>query len=254
MNDYEKRIYNSQTETELFTNWQIKSPVTINYKENTSSNSYTINHANVFISDGIVNNESWYSGRHKKIAYILKEAYGEKQNWSLTKWLAQTKPTTLLWKRVIEWTYGIQNTTAETIAAYSSAIYETNRHLFEQIAVVNLKKSNGKSASSSQEIEAYAVADQVELRKQLEIIAPDIIICGSTFQMLNRIYDHKIRPQGVSCENWFYFSNTISANTTLVIDYYHPANHYPSLVNYYAVVNIYQQALKYQKREKISFS
>lgn len=83
-----------------------------------------------------------------------------------------------------------------------------------------------------------------KLKKQLEIIAPDIIICGSTFDTLNRIvYDEKIRPKGIWCDNWFYYTDIISDNKTLVIDYYHPANHYPALVNYYAITNIYQQAL-----------
>ena len=36
---------------------------------------------------------------------------------------------------------------------------------------------------------------------------------------------------------------------TLVIDYYHPANYYPALLNYYAVTNIFQQALLYQKEK-----
>lgn len=36
---------------------------------------------------------------------------------------------------------------------------------------------------------------------------------------------------------------------TTVIDYYHPANYYPALLNYYAVTNIFQQALLYQKEK-----
>ena len=112
---------------------------------------------------------------------------------------------------------------------------------------MNLKKSDGKSSSNYEEIEAYASADSNAIKKQLEIIAPNIIVCGSTFKPLNHIYDSKIRPQGTDCDNWFYYTDVISGNKTLVIDYYHPANYYPALMNYYAVVNIYQQALLYEK-------
>ena len=121
--------------------------------------------------------------------------------------------------------------------------YEHNTELFNSIAVVNLKKGSGKPSSNYGEIEAYALADKEEIKKQLEIIAPDIIICGATFGALNHVYDGKIRPEGLWCDNWFYYTDIISDNKTLVIDYYHPANYYPALVNYYAVTNIYQQAL-----------
>ena len=46
-----------------------------------------------------------------------------------------------------------------------------------------------------------------------------------------------------SCDNWFYYSDAIGKRERLFIDYYHPANRYPALLNYYGIVNIYQQAL-----------
>lgn len=238
MEKYEN-IENCKTETELFELWKAKKPKSVKYQDET----FFINHKNVFISDGIVNKEVWNSHNAKKILYVLKEAYGENEDWSLTKWILQRKPSSSVWKRVIEWTYGIQNTNADRIARYSSDIYELNTDLFNQIAVVNLKKSDGKSSSNYKEIAAYALADKAEIKKQMEIIAPDIIVCGSTFSALNSVYDDKIRPKELYCDNWFYYTNIISGKKTLVIDYYHPANHYPALVNYYAVTNIYQQAL-----------
>ncbi|GFI57458.1 hypothetical protein IMSAG025_00898 [Muribaculaceae bacterium] len=134
--------------------------------------------------------------------YLLKEAYGEDADWSLTEWLLRAKPSSSVWKRVIEWAYGIQNTTESGIAKYSPGIYEHHTELFNHIAVVNLKKSGGKSSSDYGEIEAYALADKEEIKKQLRLI-----------------------------------------------DYYHPANYYPALLNYYAVTNIFQQALLYQKEK-----
>ena len=45
------------------------------------------------------------------------------------------------------------------------------------------------------------------------------------------------------CDNWYYYSDVIGGKERLFIDYYHPANRYPTLLNYYGLVNIYQQAL-----------
>lgn len=158
----------------------------------------------------------------------------------MTEWLLREKPSSSIWKRVIEWTYGIQNTTAERIAKYLPNIYEHNLKLFNNITILNLKKSGGKSSSNYGEIEVYALADKVEIKKQISIIDPDIIVYGTIFSALNHVYGDEIRPEGIWCDNWFYYTGIISDRKTLVIDYYHPANHYPSLVNYYAITNIYQ--------------
>ena len=240
---YYEDISVCKTEAELLALWKTKKATTGHYMEKKQEKTVFINHQNVFISDGIVNETVWNSQDGKKILYVLKEAYGENEDWKLTEWLLQTKPSTSIWKRVIEWTYGIQHTNPERIAKYAPDIYERNLNLFNNIAVVNLKKSSGKSSSNYGEIEAYALADKAEIKKQLSIIAPDIIVCGATFRALNHVYDDKIRPEGTWCDNWFYDTDIISDKKTLVIDYYHPANHYPSLVNYYAITNIYQQAL-----------
>lgn len=110
-----------------------------------------------------------------------------------------------------------------------------------QIAIVNLKKSGGKSNSRYPEIFAYADCGATELIKQIEIINPEIIVCGATFGDLNRISGNK--SQKGSCDNWFYFSDAIGGKERLFIDNYHPANRYPALLNYYGLVGIYQQAL-----------
>lgn len=240
---YYEDIIACKTEKELMELWKTKKPESVSYMEKGQKKTVQINHRNVFISDGIVNEKVWHNIQNKKILYVLKEAYGENEDWNLVEWLSKVKPSSSVWKRDIEWTYGIHNTNGERIAKYSSDIYRNNTDLFSQIAVVNLKKSGGKSSSDYGEIEAYAQSDNVEIKKQLELIAPDIIVCGSTFQPLNHIYDSMICPKGAGCDNWFYFTDIISGHQTLVIDYYHPANYYPSLVNYYAIVNIFQQAL-----------
>lgn len=113
---YYESIAACKTERELLELWKTKEPVTRSYVDKKKEKAVSINHKNVFISDGIVDEVVWNNQIGKKILYVLKEAYGENEDWNLTEWLLRTKPSTSIWKRVIEWTYGIQNTTESNIA------------------------------------------------------------------------------------------------------------------------------------------
>lgn len=240
--NYLQQLAECKTEDELFILWKSKPIHRTSYIDKKQAIDLEINHQKVFIADGVVNPEEWEKAP-KRVAFILKEAYGETFDWDL-KW--KLKHNTLwgtIWPSVAEWTYGIHNTTKEHIAVYDPALVskEANNIWTNQIAVINLKKSSGKSKSSYAEISAYAKADKQEIRRQLEIVDPDIIVCGYTFASLNEVYDGKLIKQQ---KNWFCFTEEIGGKKRLVIDYYHPANRYPRLLNYYGLVNIYQEALK----------
>ena len=236
---------NVKTENELFEIWKQKKPEKIEYgfdKKNKSE--YFINHSNAFIEDGIINKEEFNKG--KKILYLLKEAYSDGRGWDLRKRLPSEFYQYNIWKRVSEWTYGIENTNSLKIEQYKENIDKTeNNEWLNKIAVVNIKKSSGKSKSDFNEILAYAYHDKEELKKQIEIIDPNIIVCGYTIKALDIIFDKSIRNR--RCDNWFYY-DVLAGKERLIIDYYHPANRYPALLNYYGIVNIYQQALLEKKK------
>lgn len=178
----------------------------------------------VFVSDGIVNPDVWNSSEYKKILFILKEAYGNKNNdWSLTKWLVECEKHPKMWKRIVEWTYGINYTTASEIKEYYPSIYDENKELIKSIAVMNLKKSNGKSHTDMSELGEYAKADSDFIKQQIKLISPNVIVCGYTLSTLDKnVYDGKIKYDK-NCDDWFYFTNEFTGKETLVIDYYHPA-------------------------------
>ena len=242
--EYLERIQRCRTEAELFEIWKMKVPLQTSYIDDGKVVPLTIDHSNVFVSDGVVNHDIWDNRSHgKHILYVLKEAYGGKEDWSLSDSVRTDAPWSAIWNRIVEWTYGISNTTAEKITRYSPDKINMDKPnvWLNQIAIVNLKKSGGKSNSRYPEISAYADCDAAELIKQIEIIDPEIIICGATFGDLNRISGSK--SQKGSCDNWFYYSDAIGGKERLFIDYYHPANRYPALLNYYGLIGIYQQAL-----------
>ena len=247
---HSESVRNCNSFVELFDLWKKKDSETVTYKIEKEEKQATINHSkNKFIPDGIVNRELWNDTEHKKILYVLKEAYVGKNEdaYDLAKWLREDHPDRRIWNRVARWTYGIQNTSVNEIARYIPDVdenVELREQLFEQIAVINLKKSNGGSTSVIEEVAAYAQADREEIIRELQLIDPDIVICGSTFWILYQIVFGKEPLKGeAACDNWYYYLN-LDGKERLYIDYYHPANQWADLVNYYAITNIYQQALK----------
>ena len=232
--DYAERIKQCISLNELFEVWKDKQPNGI------------INHAeDYFIADGIVDSSIWNDIEHKRILFILKEAYGT--DWgeaTLATWIKNSHPKHRMWKRVARLVYGIQNTTETYMSKYRPQLSDKDHaDALDQIAVVNLKKSNGKSTSNYDEIAEYARYDKEEIKKELELIDADVIVCGSTFKTLYEIvYEKQPLPDSEKNDNWFYYMD-LDGKRRLYIDFYHPANQWPDLMNYYSLVSIYQQAL-----------
>lgn len=248
-NNYSEAVKDCQTIEELMKLWEHKPICDTEYmNKQHEKTKLKIDHSDRFIEDGIISEAAWGKDGNKKILYILKEAYtDEDEGYSLTDWLKK-HPKKRMWDRIARWTYGIQYTTANDVATYVPELNKKEDGLrercFEQIAVLNIKKSSGESRSNIEEINTYAEADRAELIRELQLVDPDIVVCGSTFWILyETIFGHKEGLGANANDNWFYYLN-LDGKERLYIDYYHPANQYPDLVNYYAVMGIYQQALK----------
>ena len=247
--EYIEKVRKASTLDELFEIWRKKEPEEICYEDNKKQVTHLINHnSEVFIPDGIIDENVWNNNLYKKkILFVLKEAYGD--DWgdlTLATWLKRYHPNDRMWARVARWTYGIQNTNVDRIEKYKTSLEDgLHGECIDQIAIMNLKKSNGKSKSNYDEIRAYADADKEEIKKEFSLIDADIVICGATFDMLLRnVYeiDEKILNRG--CDNWYYwFDIEGNGKERLFIDMYHPANRWPDLMNYYTVTSIYQQAI-----------
>lgn len=222
----------------LFEEWKSKAPIgEIDHKNN------------VFISDGIVCPEQWFSQKVRPL-FLLKEAYHGEGNWDLISehLLTDKRIGSGTWRRVSEWTYGIMATTANKIPPYpvdETINYYGNPYL-RKIAVVNIKKSGGTSSSNMETIGKYAEYDRVQLHKEIELIDPTVIFCGYTISLLNVIMEKTVKDYSHPNPNLFYFVK-LNDHNVIVLDYYHPSNRYPAVINYYALMGIYQQALIQEK-------
>lgn len=226
-----------EKEINLFESWKNKPKETIII----NNNEYIISHKNSsFVKDGIVNHSEWIKNENLKIMFFLKEAYYE-QDSSLVEDINKKAPWGM-WQKISQWIFGLEKTTENHIEPLIKKIYfAENNSFLQKIAIVNIKKSNGNSTSNMEEITAYAKADKDYIKKQIEIINPKIIICGNTYNFLKNILHEENLPH--INENRFTIVD-LFGEEVIIINYYHPANRYPDILNYYGLLAIYQQALK----------
>ena len=168
-----------------------------------------INHSqNVFIRDGIVCPEQWFSQKVRPL-FLLKEAYHGTGDWDLIKDHLLTKEKMgkhITWKRVSQWTQGLLHTSTTYLCPFrdEAAMHYFGNGQLRQIAVVNVKKSDGAKDSEKDNILQYAQYDCTELRREIELIDPTIIVCGYTITSLNVIMGHNIKDRQNS--NLYYFT------------------------------------------------
>ncbi len=141
----------------------------------------------VFVRDGIVDEALWQKAE-KKVLYILKERneYKNKAAEALSDFrqALRTKP----WLRLGYWSYGLNNTTAEGIPPFSEA-QKNAEYYCKMSAVINLKKLAGNASSDMKEIEKYAREDLKLINRQIDLISPDIIVCGGTFRICKTLFE-----------------------------------------------------------------
>ena len=221
-----------------------------------------------FVRDGFVSGK-W--GSKKKILFILKEAYlkrdkdGKVENGEhdMRDWLSNEEGFYDLldgkyknfWRRIVEWTYCINETNATKIAPFPSDLFKkTNKKVAadfaNSIAIMTLKKSNGKTVSNSKDLRQYVKNDRKFIKRQIELISPDIIVvCGNILDMLDKnVYNSEIK--NLKCDDWFYNTKKITGSDIIVIDYYHPSSWSTKIkdwkdpeTRYYKLAECYQKAL-----------
>ena len=220
-----------------------------------------------FVRDGFISSK-W--GSKKKILFILKEAYlkrdkdGKVENCEhdVRDWLSNEEGFYDLldgkyknfWRRIVEWTYCINETDTTKIAPFPSDLFEkTNKKVAadfaNSIAIMNLKKSDGKTVSNKKDIRQYVKNDSEFIKRQIELISPDIIVCGHILDILDKnVYNSEIKSR--KCDDWFYNTKKMIGRNTIVIDYYHPSawstkikNWIDPEVRYYKRAECYQKAL-----------
>ena len=92
-------------------------------------------------------------------------------------------------------------------------------------AVVNIKKSSGKTASDRDDLLTYVERDCEFIKRQIEIINPDVVLCGGTWPLVQPLWPDARRI----------YDRVWAVQSKHFIDLYHPAALYPHYVGYYAL-------------------
>ena len=142
-----------------------------------------------FVRDGIVNIESWKKQK-VRICFILNEAGGREDmehypdGFDLAaEWNERGSFSKFMFKIAV-WTKAIQDAFLPPVTYKKSDVSKIRDDLIRSIAVVNIKKSDGQRRSDFELLFRYANEDAEELKRELEIVNPNIIVCCENLKFL----------------------------------------------------------------------
>lgn len=187
----------------------------------------------LFIYDGIIDTQRW-SKSQPKILFILKEAWEEqykKEDWDLCKIIRTVwkGPKYKIWRTLAYWAYAIQYSGNRLTPPLPDQDDKKYIESFLSCAIINIKKSGGKSSSDFNDLASYVQKDKKLLKRQIELISPDIIVCGSTFDLVKDLFADIADTDYDLLYRW---------GNIPIINFGHPANRYPHKLNYYTLAFI----------------
>lgn len=209
---------------------------------------------NIFVEDGVVDCVE-YSNQKLKVLFVLKEAYtsSEEKKNNKSSLIVDIKNgiERTFWNRLSEWAVGLLSEDEKNITNFDSITKEQKEIAIRKTAIINLKKSDGDTKTDMEKYEKYFYNENNEINKkyidylneQIELIDPDVIICGGTFNIFNRLYEDRIEKIS-DIRRGYYFGKTDNSQKAILIDYCHPSWRNSADLLYYGLCSTYQQILK----------
>ncbi len=210
-----------------------------------------------FVRDGIVNLESWKKQK-VRICFILNEAGGRfdmehyPDGFDLAaEWNEKGAFSKFMFKLAV-WTKAVQDSFVAPTTYVKADVVKIRDELIRSIAVVNIKKSDGNRNSDFELLQRFADEDAEEIKRELELVNPNIIICGENFKFLR---GKRPEEEGAKRNHVFYDDEikqiakfTYLWGSKLVLSLWTPANFFGTIssntINYYAVREVCRAALK----------
>lgn len=179
-----------------------------------------------FFTDGVFD-ESKFKSSRVKILFLLKEVNNDgirQDRWDLRKIIKERpelcKTSTWLYAGKI---YYILNNKFPPYDQIESLQDRDIVQSVNSIASINLSKKAGTGNADDTRIIKEATENFGLWKSQIDIIKPDIVICGGTFEIIqrlfikNKIIQEKEIKKTVNGMNHFYYKNM------LFIDFVHPS-------------------------------
>lgn len=141
-----------------------------------------------FNGDGIISKSNWDSCP-AKVLFILKETNQAEQNIVSAINKAIDNSSSGWWRgkvlrRVGRWAYGLQ-TYDGTVSPFKDAVLN-EKHALRSIAYINIKKTSGGAITNAKDFDAHAQKFAVFVRKQVNLIQPNIVVLCGTYQPVKR--------------------------------------------------------------------
>ena len=139
--------------------------------------------------DGIIDYETYIRAK-PKILFVMKEV-NQWPGGDLREML-RNGPVYPMWHTVARWAAGI-------LRGFPP-FDEINKHevfveSIRSIATINLKKISGQGYANMSIVNAFAFMDRHLLLDQIQMINPDIIVAGGTFDSLIWLLDLQVDPE-----------------------------------------------------------
>lgn len=174
------------------------------------------------VTDGIINFEEWKKS-NLKILFLLKETFGgylkigdTENNQNNT--IPVNSGASFFWYNISRWNYLLMQVLDKN---EMNPVMPLNENLedVKDIAVLDIKKiDNNNTTSKMGEINRYAKSDKEILKKQIDIICPNIIICGNTMDGLKIILGNENINELKEHDKCYSYND----NDILIIDFHHP--------------------------------
>lgn len=174
-----------------------------------------------FVRDGIFSTDDF---EDPKILFVLRDAHivTEKATppYDIRDIAKHPEGEGRTWNNVARWTRALLDG-----ASYSEVETITSDVLSAQlkrVAAINLKKKAGKG--NAERISEFACKHKSYIKKQLEIINPDLIIaCGTYSDIKRNVYENKRRNNSfISGTKYKKFIINLKSKEVPVVEFYHP--------------------------------
>ena len=180
-----------------------------------------------FVSDGILDDALWGLAE-RKVAFLLKEAYGDPKNprdWDLREYLGRRWDAHRMWWTAAHWSHVVQGLVGPLVTPYDQIKDDriACRSALLSAAVVNIKKSNGRTLSNRADLDQYVRRDGDLIQRQVALVAPEILICGATWPLVRHLWTIRRRVA-----QW-----VVDVDGMLVLDFWHPAGWVRRKEHYY---------------------
>jgi hypothetical protein len=185
-----------------------------------------------FNRDGVISKESW-DDSSTKVLFVLKETNEANQNLVTAINRAIEVKKSGWWRgkvlrRVGRWGYGLQNYNGVVPSLKDAKLHE--KSAVKSIAYINIRKTSGRARTNKKTFDAHASEFAPFVRRQIELIQPDIVVLCGTYNQVKRYVFPEIEK----------VSERVHVHEGIVfINAFHPAARKKSLMLYHQVLDNY---------------